>query len=1145
MLDGASRIDDVVEAAAKDGQPALAVTDHGNMYGVLDFYRACQKTGITPIIGTEAYMAGEHRSERPTRKGKLDDGGGTSDGGKKLYYHLLLMAENNDGYRNLIQLASRAFLEGYYYKPRVDWELLAEHSKGLIATTGCLGGQVLQALLADDFDLALSRAGRLQDIFGRDNLFVEVQDHGIPEQTRTTPALLEIATKINAPLVATNDAHYVDKHDAGAHDALLCVQTGAQRSDTERFKFGSEEFYIKSATEMRKLFPEDTFPGACDNTLLIAERANVDIKFGETQLPRFPLPEGFDNDADYLHHLTMEGMKERWGDNVTDEIMDRVLFELRVIGDMGFDAYFLIVWDLIRHAREQNIRCGPGRGSAAGSAVSYCLKITDLDPIKYGLLFERFLNPSRISMPDIDMDFDSRYREEMIRYAAEKYGRDHVAQIVTFSTIKARAAVKDAARVLGFPYTMGDSIAKAMPKLMMGRSTPLAACLEETKGYEEGYANAAQLRQMYELDPDAREVMDVAAGLENLRRQDSIHAAAVVITDQPVTEYAPIQRKPEQGQDPEEAPIVTQYEMHGIEDLGLLKMDFLGLRTLDVIEDTIALVEESQGVKIIMEEIDMNDDETLAMLRRGDSIGIFQLEGTAMRALMQRLAPTSFDDIAALVALYRPGPMSENMHNDYADRKNGRQEITLMHDDLAEVLGETYGLMIYQEEMMVVAQIIAGYSLAEADNLRKACGKKIRELLAQEREKFIDGAEASGYGRDVGERVFNVIEPFADYAFNKSHAYAYGMISYQTAWLKAHYPCEYLAALLTSISDKPAKATVYLNECRLRDIAVSVPDVNASEADFTVVDGKIVFGMSAVRNVGGPVTDAIIGERENGPYTDFYNFCERVSPMVLNKRTVEALIKAGMFDSLGHPRKGLLEVFERVVASKLARRKDEEAGVMSLFQDDPTFDEDIPIPDVEFDKKEKLSYEKEMLSLYVSDHPLIGMEQELHSVVDYYTDELAEVTDGDRVTIAGVITNLERKTTKKGDMMAVFELEDLRGTVEVTVFPKIYHQYMNVLADDGIVVLTGRLDMKEDLVKLLPVSIEPLEVKTDTRLCLDLSGSEVTTEKLKEVKKILEANPGKAEVLMRLSGGTTARLPDLTVDAMKVSTELRALWSTV
>lgn len=1144
MLDGASRVGDVVEAAAEDNQPALAITDHGNMYGVLDFYKECQKAGITPIIGTEAYMAGEHRSERPTRKGKQDDGGGTDTTGKKLYYHLLLFAENNDGYRNLIQLASRAFLEGYYYKPRVDWELLSEHSNGLIATTGCLGGQVLQALLRGDFKLGLERAARLQDIFGKDNLFVEVQDHGIPEQTRTTPQLLEIAKKLGAPLVATNDSHYVNKSDATAHDALLCVQTGSQRSDTDRFKFDSEEFYIKSAAEMRKLFPDDQYPDACDNTLLIAERANVDIKFGETQLPRFPLPDGYKTDAAYLRKLVLDGVTERWGNNPSDKVMDRVKYELKVINDMGFDAYFLIVWDLIRHARENGIRVGPGRGSAAGSVVSYCLRITDLDPIKYGLLFERFLNPSRVSMPDIDMDFDSRCRDEMIRYAAEKYGRDHVAQIVTFQTIKARAAVKDAARVLGYPYALSDTISKAMPKLMMGRTTPLAACLERTKGYEEGYDNAAALRQMYELDPDAREVIDVASGLENLRRQDSVHAAAVVITDKPVIEYAPIQRKPEQGQDPEDAPILTQYEMHGIEDLGLLKMDFLGLRTLDVIEDTINLVKESQGFEILMDEIDMADEETLAMLRRGDSIGIFQLEGGPMRSLMRSLAPTSFEDVGALVALYRPGPMSENMHNDYADRKNGRQEVTTLHPDLDKVLGETYGLMIYQEEMMEVAQIVAGYSLAEADNLRKACGKKIREVMAVEREKFIDGAERTGYGRDLGERVFNVIEPFADYAFNKSHAYAYGLIAYQTAFLKAHYPVEFLAALLTSIKDRPAKATVYLNECRQRNITVSVPDVNSSESDFTVANGKIVFGLAAVRNVGESVADTIIAERRNGPYKDFYDFCERVDPMVLNKRTVEALIKAGVFDSLGHPRKGLMEVFDRIIATTLAERKNEEQGIMSLFQDDPVFEDKLPIPDVEFDQKDLLGYEKEMLSLYVSSHPLIGMEDQLHSVVDYYTDELAEVTDGDRVTIAGVVTNLERKTTKKGDMMASFELEDMRGAVGVTVFPKIYHQYSHVLQDDEIVALTGRLDMKEDMVKLLPVSIEPLELKTTNTLCLDLSGPEVTREKLEAIKNIFIANPGRAEVILRLSDGTTAKLPDMKVDPVAVSAELRVLWST-
>ncbi len=718
MLDGAARLDELVAKAVADGMPAIGMTDHGNMYGTLDFYKECNKQGIKPIIGTEAYMAHDHRSERPTRRGgRVDDSGGDTEGGKKLYYHLTLLAENQTGYKNLIQLSSLAFMEGYYYKPRMDWELLEKYSDGLIATTGCLGGHVLQSLLNGDEQGALAKAARLQDIFGRDNLFVELQDHGLAAQRETNPKLIEIAKKIGAPLLATNDSHYTHQEDHESHDALLCVQTGALLSDAKRFKFEGSEHYLKTAAEMRYLFRE--VPAACDNTLWIAERADLQIEFGKPLLPNFPVPEGFD-DASYLEHLTWEGAKKRWGDQLPNEAVERLSYELKVINDMGFASYFLITWDLIKHARDAGIRVGPGRGSAAGCAVAYSLQITDLDPIKYDLLFERFLNPSRVSMPDIDMDFDSRYRDEMIRYAAERYGRDHVAQIITFGTIKARNAVRDAARVLGFPYGVGDKLAKAMPPMVMGRDTPLKYCFEQHPKYADGYKAAGDLRAMYDTDPDLKRVIDVARGLEGLKRSDGIHAAAVVITKDPVTDYVPIQRKPESGQDPADAPVVTQYEMHGVEDLGLLKMDFLGLRNLDVITDAEAMIRAQRDPSFVVEEIPLDDQRTFDLLSRGDTIGVFQLESPPMRQLLKAMAPNSFEDVSAVLALYRPGPMSVNMHYDYADRKNQRKPVEYFHEDAEEVLGDTYGLMIYQESVMRVAQKFAGYSLAEADNLRKA-----------------------------------------------------------------------------------------------------------------------------------------------------------------------------------------------------------------------------------------------------------------------------------------------------------------------------------------------------------------------------------------------------------------------------------------
>ena len=876
MLDGAARVDAVVQAAAEDRQPAIGITDHGNMYGVLPFYKAARAAGIKPIIGIEAYMAQDHRTERVHRRSsRMDDTGGDADGGRKPYYHLTLLAEDNVGYRNLIQLASRAYLEGYYVKPKVDWELLENHSQGVIATTGCLGGQVVQALLRGDSEAALKKAGRLQVIFGRDNLFVELQDHGIADQQRTNPELIEIAKRLDAPLLATNDSHYTHRHEAEAHDALLCVQTNSLQSDTNRLKFHGDEHYLKTAAEMRTLFAE--VPEACESSLLIAERATTEIPFGDAPLPNFELPEGFADDAAYLEHLTFAGARQRWGDSLPEAVVERLAYELKTIADMGYSSYFLIVWDLIRHARDHNIRVGPGRGSAAGCAVAYCLRITDLDPIKHDLLFERFLNPSRVSMPDIDMDFDSRYRDEMIRYAAQRYGRDHVAQIVTFSTIKARAAVRDSARVLGYPYAVGDKVAKAMPPLVLGRDTPLKACLEQQEKFADGYKMAAELRQMYAEDADAKKVIDVAVNLEGLRRQDGIHAAAVVITRDKLTDYLPIQRKPETGQDPEDAPIVTQYEMGGVEELGLLKMDFLGLRNLDVISDTVELIARHRGVEVDIDNIALDDPGTPALLCSGDSIGVFQLEGAPMRALMRSLAPSSFDDVAALVALYRPGPMAANMHNDYADRKNGRKPVLYDHPALEAVLSDTYGLMIYQESLMRVAQHMAGYSLAEADNLRKACGKKKRDLIALHRETFIQGCEANGYQQALGTLLFDIIEPFADYAFPKAHAYGYGLVAFQTAYLKAHYGPEYMSALLSSVRTNPDKMAVYLNECRAMGLRVLVPDVNKSLSDFLPAtaddasnDPVIPFGLAAVRNVGSAVVAHIGAARAaNGAYRDF------------------------------------------------------------------------------------------------------------------------------------------------------------------------------------------------------------------------------------------------------------------------------------
>jgi len=1162
MLDGAARVEELVLAAKADGQRAIGITDHGNLYGVIDFYETCRKHGVTPIIGLEAYMAANSRFDRPPRRGKMDDTGGDTEGGQKLYHHLTLLATNNDGYRNLRELSSRAFLEGYYYKPRLDWELLSEHSSGLIATSSCLGGVVLQALLHDDYRKALELAGRLQTIFGPENFFIEMQDHGIPEQVRTNPHLLEIARDLNAPLLATNDLHYVNHGDAAMHDALLCIGTGSLVADPQRFRFHSDQHYLKSAAEMRYLFRD--IPEACDNTLAIAERVDLTIEFDNNALPEFPIPaelagathkEGADK---LLAHLTLAGARERYGEQLSDEVRERLDYELRVVAEMGFSDYFLVVWDLIRHAREQGIRVGPGRGSAAGCCIAYCLKIVDLDPIRYGLIFERFLNPGRKQMPDIDMDFDERYRGDMIRYAADRYGSDHVAQIVTFSTIKARAAVRDAARVLGYPPQLGDQIAKAMPPLVMGQDLPLQACFEPMPGYEGRYVEAAELRSLYETNTDVTHVIDVAKGFVDKRRQDGIHAAAVVITRGPVLDYVPVQRKAGPNAAAEDAPIVTQYEATAIEKLGLLKMDFLGLRNLAIIERTLEHIERVHHLKVDIDHVSLEDPKVFEMLQLGNSIGIFQLEGEKMRQLMRRLAPTSFDDIAALIALYRPGPLSVNAHNDFADRKNHRQVVSYDHADLEEILGETSGLMIYQEDIMRVATKIAGFSMTEADDLRKACSKKIREMIQAQRAKFVDGAEREGYGRELGEAIFNKIEPFADYAFNKSHAYGYALIAYQNAWLKANYPVEYMSALLTSFRDDKDKASLYLNETRQMGITVGVPDVNESFGDYAPslkASSTILFGMAAVRNVGEALVEKIVSEREkHGPFDSVYDFVRRVDPSVLNRRTMESLIKAGAFDSLGVARLGLLLKVDELIETTLSRRKDLSLGISTLFASmdaDGANDwegTDIAIGEVEFDQPVKLDFEREMLGTYVSDHPLYAVEHLLATKTDGTLVSLREQADelskaNRPFKIGGIFSEVQLRTTKDGRAYARTVVEDLGGSVEVNFSSKVFEKCSGYLAKDNIVVVKVRVDVRDDEPRFGAMDVEVLHVDHgDGELRLSFRPEDFTTSAIAKLKEILQRYPGPSPVILEtgLDGKAFKLGPDFKVAISSVVGDLRS-----
>ena len=1179
MLDGASRIDDLVDACLTDGQPAIAITDHGNMYGVLDFYEACRNKGIKPIIGLEAYMAAESRFERPVARGRLDDDmGGESEKGSKVYYHLIVLAETSAGYKNLMKIASYGSVDGgYYYKPRIDWEILEAFHEGLNVTTACLGGLVPQALIAEDTQRAEKLAGRLQDIFGKDHFFVEIQDHGIADQRRILPALVTLARKLDAPLVATNDSHYIHREDALAHDALLCIQTRKPKDDPSRLKFEGSEHYLKTNQEMRDVFRE--LPEACDTTIEIAERTHVEIDFGYDALPEYPLPEHItvsmpgasykDRGDAYLKQITYEGAEKRYGSPLEEHVKQRISYELSVISQMGFSSYFLIVADLVDHAKKSGIRVGPGRGSAAGCCVAYCLGIVELDPIRYDLLFERFLNPGRKQMPDIDMDFDERYRGEMINYAARRYGEDHVAQIITFSTIKARAAVRDAARVLGYPYAVGDKIAKAMPPLVMGRDTPLKACFENVPGYEDGYRVAGDLREMYETDEDVKQVVDVARGLEGLRRQDSIHAAAVVITREPLMEYLPVQRKPEQGRDLMEAPLVTQYEMHGVERLGLLKMDFLGLRNLSVITRAVEIIEQATGEKVDIDKVPLDDTEVYSMLCKGNSIGIFQLEGSQMRSLMRSLQPTCFDDIAALVALYRPGPMAANMHRDYAMRKNGRAPITYLHDDLEPILKDTYGLMIYQESVMRVAQRFAGYTLSEADNLRKACGKKDRDLIAKERDKFVSGCRESGYGEKLGTQLFDIIEPFADYAFNKSHSYGYGLIAYQNAWLKVHYPVEYMCALLSSVRDDKDKTAVYLSECKSMNIEVLVPDVNRSQVDFTPLHqgGKdcILFGLAAVRNVGTSIVEKIIETRDRGgAFRDFYDFCARVPQAVLGQKPLQSLILAGGFDSLGHRRKGLLDSAEAISRQVLERRKEEEAGVMTLFTmleengagGDAAYDpESMEIPDVEMGISEKLAREKEMLGLYVSGHPLDGFERAVRaaagmSIADLILpiltgdEDLAQAREGMTVTLCGVVTSTKPKRTKKGDLMMTFILDDTTASIEVTAFSKALETSQIDVVDDRILLVKGRLDTRDDEPKVIAISLSDPQLRpADRDLHISIPGELLDRSRVEQLQKLLAGYPGEERVVVT-AGERTFRLPpSVKVDSRRgLLAELRELF---
>ena len=1101
MLDGASRIGELFEQVARDEQPAAAITDHGVLFGLVDFFRAGQAAGVKPILGSELYQAVGSRHDQQT---------GGADG-RQRYYHLTALAANDTGYRNLVSLSTRAYLEGYWYKPRVDKELLAEHSDGMVVLSGCLGSEVNQALLAGDESQAKQILSDFKDIYTAERFFVELQDHGIPEQKRTWPVLEKLAGQLGLRTVITNDSHYTRADDAQAHDALLCIQTGSKVSDPDRFKFHGDEFYIKSSREMREQF--HAYPDALDATLDVAEMCNAQIEFGLDLLPAFPTNEGR-SEGEELRHLVWRGARERYGDPVPSAVAERVDYELSVIEQMGFPAYFLIVADLCRHARSIGIRVGPGRGSAGGSVVAYCADITRVDPIRHGLIFERFLNPARVEMPDIDIDFDDRRRGEMIRYAADRYGDDHVAQIVTFSTIKAKSAIRDAARVLDEPFKVGDDLAKMMPPPVQGKEAPLA----------EAYDKSSELREARE-DPTYKEVLETAEKLEGLKRQHGIHAAAVVIGAKPLHETVPL-LKTDNGE------IVTQYEMGAAEDIGLLKMDFLGLRNLTVISDAERHIEANRGRSVDLDDPEllgeMDDPDVYKMLGTGHTLGVFQLDSTGMQALVRKLKPTRFEDISALLALYRPGPLGMDMHNAFADRKNGLQAVSFDHADLEPILGETHGVIVYQEQVMKIATDISGFSMSEADALRKAVGKKKRDLMEAQKDQLISGGVDRGYDRGFMEHLWGLIEKFAEYGFNKSHTVAYGVVSYQTAWLKTHYPVEYMAALLTSVKNHKDNKPLYLNECRRMGIPVLPPDVNESRVDFTPREDEILFGLSAVRGVGDGLVEHILNARdEHGRFEDFRDFCAKVDASVLNKRTIENLILAGAFAPMGHPRKGLLEAYEPIIDAAMSRKRAEAAGQFSLFDgasadaaDEVGMEDEAPIPDEEYDKSARLKFEREMLGLYVSDHPLFGAEQVLAQHTDADCASLREKEDGAGVSVGGVLTGLTKKFTRKGDTYLVATLEDLSGQVEVVFWPNTYRSAHEVLVEDAVLVITGRLEVRDEAVKLTAnkVAAPDLSDALGAPVVVRFDSEQCTADAVRRLKFLLGDHPGVVPVQLRIAG---------------------------
>ncbi len=1091
LLDGASLLTELVKLCQVYDMPSVAITDHGNMFGAIEFYLLCKEAGIKPVIGCEMYIAPASRFDK------------SSHGIQEAAYHLVLLAKDEQGYHNLIKLVSIGYLEGFYYKPRIDKDILNAYSKGLICLSACLKGEVSHLVLSNQVEQAYRVAGEFGDLFGKDNFYLEMMDHGIPEQRQVNKALIKMGKDLNIGVVATNDCHYLQRQHAKAQEALLSIQTQTTLDDPNRMKMQTDEFYLKTGDEMSMLFKD--IPEALSNTIEIAEKCNLELDLKSTHLPQFTPPEGKTRDS-YLKELISEGLKNRYR-NIDDSVTSRVEKELEVISSSGFVSYFLIVWDFIRYAKEHDIPVGPGRGSAAGSVVSYCLGITDLDPLRYNLLFERFLNPERISLPDIDIDFCYERRDEVIDYVRHKYGDENVAQIITFGTMMAKAAIRDVARVLSFTYGDADRIAKLVPNDL---NITIAQALRQEP----------ELMQMYKTDKRVTELIDIATVLEGVTRHASKHAAGVVISEKGLSNHIPLFKTGDNQ-------VSTGYPMSALEKIGLLKMDFLGLKTLTVIDQAVKIIKRTKSLDIDINNLPLNDKDTYKLFQQADSLGVFQVESRGMRDILRKLKPTSFEDLIALLALYRPGPIGSGMVDDFINRKHGRYKVKYDHPLLEPILKDTYGIILYQEQVMQIVHHLAGFSLSHADLLRRAISKKDPEVIQQQRRQFQEGCEKKTINRRIADKIFDLIEFFSNYGFNKSHSAAYALISFRTAYLKAHFPVEFMAALLTSERDNTDKIAQYIEEARHMGIDILPPDTNESFANFTVVKDAIRFGLAAVKNVGAGAIDSIVlARKEHGKFNTLYDFTERVDLRLVNRKVTESLIKCGAMDSFNLRRSQMAAMLDHALDVAGVLQKDRLNGQFSLFDnfeaDDKFKSHFQQIPEVkEWPESQLLAFEKELLGFYISSHPLATYEKSLKLYASSDTQTVGQLHDGDEASIGGIITKAKYTFTKRsGEKMAILRLEDLKGTIEVLVFPRSFQSSEKHIAEDAIVFVKGRINLREDTPKIIADEILPLDEarnKYTQALSIDIITTGMEQHALTQLCDILRRHKGQTPVYINFT----------------------------